>query len=176
MWHFSHLGDPTKVKTCSASKGTGPSPTHSQWNLPNEIKTVSSCRYATWSYGMVYKIWPEKSHHIAMVTEISLLTALCSLIMWLVNLGLGYISKCTSHFRLFPELPSCVIWSCAVSFFVSSRFLLHLHNRLLHHLHLYLARAGTWYCIFLLLLMEDIDYRRILCSSSYYRKIFGCSR
>ena len=30
--------------------------------------------------------------------------------------------------------------------------------------------------IFLLLLMEDIDYRRILCSSSYYRKIFGCSR
>ena len=107
---------------------------------------------------MVYKIWPEKSHHIAMVTEISLLTALCSLIMWHVNLGLGYISKCTSHFRLFPELPSCVIWSCAVSFCVASRFLLHFTQQAppsspSHHL-----LSASWHMILYILVVSNGGY------------------
>ena len=144
MWHFSHLGGPTKVKTCSASKGTGPSPTHSQWNLPNKIKTVSF-----WLMSMCY--W------IILCIKFDLKRPI------MLHLSQIFLTSLRFH----------VLWSCAMSDCIFEQIFIAFYTRGSSSISPFtVARAGTWY----LIAFSFIDYGRILCSSSCYRRIFGSSR
>ena len=131
MWPFSALGGP-KVKTCSVSKGIGTLPTHSHWNLPNEIKTVS--------------LW---------------LMSMCYLIIWCIKFDLKrpIMLHLLLHLIFLTSLRFHVLWSCAMSDCIFEQIFIAFYTRGSSSISPFtVARAGTWY----LIAFSFIDYGRIV--------------